>query len=825
MPGVPRTILKATAALLGVGVTGAAMTYLGGSADMLPAAYSFLGGIGGNATFSGLQDLFRTCRERPQGTVDENHVILRQLRLSQLDALRQLLDLWNRQRASDLTDGNMVSLRTGDAFNHALSNFLATEEEATHDLTWESLPDPPADGPLPAAVPAFDQALALRHGPGPALAQIGAPVSAAVWSELRTNVSVAIPDSFRILFDAPQGGFFALYVGAAARRLRDNPDFARIWNAEQVAVIRYLVGETAVSIVALEKAAAQATETLQRQATLLDAIDGRGAALHDAMRDMHERLFGNDTWLEFPTVAAHGWLRFSRYNTAIPFVGRANILRDLNTFLMDDRDFLWWGITGPGGAGKSRLAAKLCLLARAQGWHVGFRRTDASPDRIDGWEPSAPTLVIADYVNEHTADIRATALKLARKAHGGKPVIRLVLLERQLDDPFWRAFLSGHQRDQGTLTGSRYRDDMLALPPLSDDELWALVQSRPWRLPAEQAPLPTPRETFFARLGEIDANRRALVAMLLADAPDLTGDLGTVLDELIRRSRTFWPQPMPPDADMIIAAATMLGILTDDSLRALGDRLGRAITVAGDLRPCARALGATIHRDAQRLDLTGIEPDLIGEFFVLNQLLPLDQAADPTVPTWLPVLCWGLAPDRMAAFCVRAFSNFPAHPGIPALTPTPPPTAAIAEAYLAMTWAISAVEAGRLPWLPHDALTRRAQGIDARTHDSAVARLALASTLFNTLYHAKDEGDTARRDALLQDLRALAAAWPDDPAVRKQLAMGLLNTLNHAKDEGDTARRDALLQDLRALAAAWPDDPAVREQLAMGLFNTLNHAK
>ena len=112
----------------------------------------------------------------------------------------------------------------------------------------------------------------------------------------------------------------------------------------------------------------------------------------------------------------------------------------------------------------------------------------------------------------------------------------------------------------------------------------------------------------------------------------------------------------------------------------------------------------------------------------------------------------------------------------------------------------------------------------AHPEDAAV-REQLAMGLFNTLYHAKDEQDLARRDGLLAELRALASAHPEDAAVREQLARGLFNTLVWAKDEQDLARRDGLLDELRALAGAHPEDAAVRERLAMGLFNTLYHAK
>ncbi len=53
---------------------------------------------------------------------------------------------------------------------------------------------------------------------------------------------------------------------------------------------------------------------------------------------------------------------------------------------------------------------------------------------------------------------------------------------------------------------------------------------------------------------------------------------------------------------------------------------------------------------------------------------------------------------------------------------------------------------------------------------------------------------------------APAAIPPDTAAL---MSMGLFNTLVHAKDEGDTTRRDAQLDELRALAAAHPGEPIV----------------
>ena len=97
----------------------------------------------------------------------------------------------------------------------------------------------------------------------------------------------------------------------------------------------------------------------------------------------------------------------------------------------------------------------------------------------------------------------------------------------------------------------------------------------------------------------------------------------------------------------------------------------------------------------------------------------------------------------------------------------------------------------------------------ARAEPRAAPLMAMG--LYNTLNHAKQEDDLARRDALLGELRALAEAHQDDAAARENLAMGLLNRLVESADEDDLDNCNASLDELGAMAEGYPDDPFVQE--------------
>jgi hypothetical protein len=109
-------------------------------------------------------------------------------------------------------------------------------------------------------------------------------------------------------------------------------------------------------------------------------------------------------------------------------------------------------------------------------------------------------------------------------------------------------------------------------------------------------------------------------------------------------------------ADILIAAATMAGQIDQEEIYAIESWLGMSISDEV-LDDCARAIGSPLYPDKQRLD--GIQPDLIGEFFVLEALADDRRGGHPY--PWLPELAWYADEVNMAAFVQRARQNFPGH--------------------------------------------------------------------------------------------------------------------------------------------------------------------
>ena len=110
----------------------------------------------------------------------------------------------------------------------------------------------------------------------------------------------------------------------------------------------------------------------------------------------------------------------------VPYVGREDLLRDLEAWCTDDRPFTIGVIAGDGGAGKSRLGAELCARMQRSGWMAGpVPRTGTALDT----EPDAPTLLVVDYPEEHLAGHGFAIEQLACRVGG--PPVRLLLLSRR----------------------------------------------------------------------------------------------------------------------------------------------------------------------------------------------------------------------------------------------------------------------------------------------------------------------------------------------------------------------------------------------------------
>ena len=551
---------------------------------------------------------------------------------------------------------------------------------------------------------------------------------------------------------------------------------------------------------------------------------------------------------------AEGLLRFAHFNPLIPFVGRVDALSQLDTFLAPrpDRCFAWWMVTGGGGAGKTRLARKLCLSLRERGWRAGFLRQGFKADTadLDAWSPRTPTLIVADYVMKNIEQIRCLAERLARRR--GLPPVRLLLLEREAGELFESQFLGSTLGERGVLEAARYvppdpaatasgdKPDAkrasavsksLRLTELTEDDIWSLVKACPWR--TERVSVPIGPADFFRRLDRLDSQRRPLVAMILADAlatcSDLAGldDLQTVLRDLIIRDRNnLWPKRLnaadtsigKTDADVVIAFATMTGGLGEREIAIIEAAQGNGKVFDEDfLRACGIAIGKPVGDD---LYLGKLEPDLIGEFFVLETLgrTPRTNPAN----RWMPTAAWQANGRAMFDLVARAGQTFGSHPAMQQLRIT---VAGVQESWFLEASAIfSAADS------PSDGFDKARAWLRPHAQSDLGAALAFAQ-LIETAAAAEPVMVTppALTDAF-HALQSLCQAHATEAALREPVSRALFNvgfrlgTLNRGEDA--IAVYDEVVARFGTAVEPALREPVARALVAKGVrLGTLNRGE
>lgn len=140
-------------------------------------------------------------------------------------------------------------------------------------------------------------------------------------------------------------------------------------------------------------------------------------------------------------------------------------------------------IHGPGGAGKTRLAAEILQRADEAGWTAGFLSSNLSG--YDNWaylsHPVEPTMIAVDYAEARYDDLRIL-LGEAPVGHEGSAPLRLILIIREglASTQSWPERLAGGRSLPGRAERLLHSDELLvmslddSLPLLADrSTLWA----------------------------------------------------------------------------------------------------------------------------------------------------------------------------------------------------------------------------------------------------------------------------------------------------------------------------------------------------------------
>lgn len=215
------------------------------------------------------------------------------------------------------------------------------------------------------------------------------------------------------------------------------------------------------------------------------------------------------------------------YNSGIiSFVGRQNLIDDLKRFALNKKPFkpfLWWGITGPGGAGKTRLAYEFVKqMETNEEWRIRWLQSQSNYDELRSvlGQEDYNELVIADYAGRHINELRDWMCGLCTRSSGNDKRIRVLLLERSIKDSvYWQKELL--EIDEGNKLIDFQYAPICQLAPLKPDALQKIIlEFAAYSKGTEGAKLSEAQiKEIIGKLERLDPEqKRPLFAMSLTEA-------------------------------------------------------------------------------------------------------------------------------------------------------------------------------------------------------------------------------------------------------------------------------------------------------------------
>lgn len=348
----------------------------------------------------------------------------------------------------------------------------------------------------------------------------------------------------------------------------------------------------------------------------------------------------------------------------VPFVGREEEIKQLHTFFESKNLLEWQLVTSAGGSGKSRLAMEFCyaLAERNKDYQLGFYKVN-DKDKIDWykWQPLNKTLIVIDYI---TADYKAILEILAAlylRVNNLKYPVRFLLLEREKDGEWWKAFdtcIAGGEIPKPFA-------DTIDLPPLFNN----LLQIIAFCLQKANKPLLTTEKEWyevFENLLKIDPLGRPLfafyVGLALANGETIRNwKVEDLLENHLKREEAHFWNKDKISSDLLekhknlVALTTMMGGMNYYVLGNLLDKKYPHLPSIDEYEPVIYENLSDIREEILR----PLEPDILGEYFVHKQLQKGPNPLKSRNKTKeLINEAWTYAPLNMTFFVLRFYQDF-----------------------------------------------------------------------------------------------------------------------------------------------------------------------
>ena len=590
------------------------------------------------------------------------------------------------------------------------------------------------------------------------------------------------------------------------------------------------------------------------QLAILDDIKAIQAAMYDRIAQV-VRDWETQSILYTPTLETSRASKMNFASRAIPFVNRPATMALLEAFITRPEPVLWTLMIGAGGVGKSRIALEFGLSL--EGWTFGFLSEMAEPPDLASWQPSQPTLIIVDYLSRQAEIARGLILNgLSRQAES--PRQRFLFLDRERSSDLERRLIGSGQNQYAI---EAVESDSIPLLGLFEEEAWQLVVAL-----SESEGKPAPeRSQAMNQLRQMDPGLTPFNVALAIDtyfqeAGVWHVDRNKLLRDVLRREDNFFWRPAhvsDNDKNLLALATVEGGLSFEEVVSTQQSAFGPPLTDL-DLDRFASVYGS---RPFDKLE--PLEPDLIGEFFVLEHLQvrsTLDHRIDHLLTT-----AWARSPMQVSDFISRCVSDFVDHPTLEKLLLSPGVFRSIFDWQAAMIASVPAlVELERLklacslqeivltedslPQLPDEVMQKIPArwlddpasmdnvglaysivpgGIDwdsvlrycaymfdtrlvcARTSWKMVPKLAAAQLLDEAIRIAHLTAETAKRR-------------PKEIGIAQAAAWSLFECLIPLHDAGRELDAIAMIMGLIEFGSQWPKEPAIIDAVSKGAVNSLN---
>jgi len=588
-------------------------------------------------------------------------------------------------------------------------------------------------------------------------------------------------------------------------------------------------------------------------------FDGLRSAVESMLADIDER--ENEPVLRWPLqhgpVSNRSITDTLRYNSGqYRFLGREAEEDFLEQFLGDISldgplaRFSWLLITGPGGEGKSRLAFEFSRHAESQlGWKAGrMGHDELAKFDVKRWRPRGPTCIIIDYPAQVPEAVNAMLIALQEGSADFDWPVRVLLLERDAEGEWFKRLLP-ESVDQSAIIQHAYAhngqrlDKGWRLPAMSPVAVVSVMRER-FESTGVEAPdpglllqaafeidrrvveingegVPSPRplfamaaaEAFLLSLEQGETDYAAIVAQL---------DRQDVLKRLIDRDRQQrWRKAAKRDDRILGLHENLYALVTfclGLSISKLSELPAHTLDCLPDLKlkgvaPLNKELLAVMS-GSRSADVPNLEPDILGEFFVLDTLANLDVQAGQALRDG----AFAIGGNNTVIFVLRCLRDF-SHliPPSDFLAPDPKAGRNAVLTFSNLCVDLSAILSRVSDWTRVEQMLGRLDALRKAFADDREIALAEAKAAVNISNHAGTEaaktGDWTRVEQMLGRLDALRKAFADDREIALEEAKAAVNISNHAGTEaaktGDWTRVEQMQHRSVQLATLFPDDDEI----------------